>query len=85
MEKLTPRQNAIYEWFRDYFIAHLNNPTIREVAEEFDMTVKSAYDHLMAIATKKYLRHVKTKGFIIDGHTIQLKRGKNEKTIYRNV
>jgi repressor LexA len=54
-KKLTPRQDQILKFVVDYIRDNECPPTIRDVASKFDMTVKGAYDHLLALEKKGWI------------------------------
>jgi repressor LexA len=53
---LTEKQQAIYEYIRDNQITAI--PTFREIAKKFGMTVKGAYDHVISIEKKGWLKRI---------------------------
>jgi repressor LexA len=55
MKELTERQREVLNFIRNCINAHYP-PTVREVADHFDISVKGAYDHLGALKKKNYLR-----------------------------
>ncbi|MDR1970615.1 MAG: transcriptional repressor LexA [Treponema sp.] len=56
MKELTARQKEVLS-FIDYFIRdHNYPPTIREIAEHFEISVKGAHDHVTALRKKGILR-----------------------------
>jgi repressor LexA len=55
MKELTERQREVLSFIRKCINAHYP-PTVREVADHFDMSVKGAYDHLAALKKKGYIR-----------------------------
>ncbi len=56
MKELTGRQKVILEFIEEYQNARHGAPTIREIADNFGISVKGAYDHLKAIEKKGYMR-----------------------------
>jgi repressor LexA len=71
MRELTLRQREVLTFIRKCINAHYP-PTVREIADHFDMSVKGAYDHLAAL---------KKKGSISMGRgsrTIELIKAKGE-------
>ena len=60
-KKLTNRQQQVL----DFIISYIKNkgypPTIREMASEFKISSKGAYDHLVAIEKKNYIRRDRAK------------------------
>ena len=56
MKKLTKKQLKIYRWIKKYIrYNHGISPTYRDIAKDFDITVKGAYDHLQALHKKGYI------------------------------
>jgi repressor LexA len=53
--KLTDKQELILRFIVDYIRDNERPPTIRDVATEFQMTVKGAYDHLIALERKGWI------------------------------
>lgn len=53
---LTNRQQKVLDFIIDYLKDVGYPPTIREVASEFGISSKGAYDHLVAIEKKGYIR-----------------------------
>jgi repressor LexA len=53
--KLTQRQEEILRFVVDYIRSNERPPTIRDIAESFDFTVKGAYDHLLALEKKGWI------------------------------
>jgi len=56
MKGLTKRQQAVLKFIKSYIASHKFPPTIREVAEHFDISVKGSYDHIKALEKKKYIK-----------------------------
>jgi len=61
MEKMTERQKMIYSFIKNSIDSTGFPPTIREIGENFGITVKGAYDHLKAIEKKGYLTCTQNK------------------------
>ena len=61
MQKLTDKQNLIYEFIKDATRNSGFPPTVREIGDEFGITVKGAYDHLKAIEKKGFIRTEQNK------------------------
>ena len=55
-KNLTNRQQKVLDFIIDYLKDVGYPPTIREVASEFGISSKGAYDHLVAIEKKGYIR-----------------------------
>ena len=56
MIKPTTRQTEVLNFIAEYIHTHTYPPTIREVAENFSISVKGAHDHLTALKKKGLLR-----------------------------
>jgi len=56
MKDLTKRQKEVLSFITVYMKKHTYPPTIREIAEHFNMSVKGAYDHITALRRKNYLK-----------------------------
>jgi len=56
MKTLTTRQAEVLQFISIYHDGHGYPPTIREIAEDFSMSVKGAYDHVKALEKKGRLR-----------------------------
>jgi repressor LexA len=56
MKKLTARQEEILQFIRDYIETNKFPPTVRETAENFQISVKGAHDHLKALEKKSCIR-----------------------------
>ncbi|WP_321990844.1 transcriptional repressor LexA [Marispirochaeta aestuarii] len=61
MKKLTSRQNEVLSFIKEYLSAHRYPPTIREIASNFSISVKGAYDHVKALEKKGHLRSGSSK------------------------
>ncbi|HEX9745196.1 MAG TPA: transcriptional repressor LexA [bacterium] len=53
--KLTDRQQEILAFIINYIQDTERPPTIRDIADNFDFTVKGAYDHLLALEKKGWI------------------------------
>jgi len=60
-KKLTIRQQKILDFIVTYIKDVGYPPTIRDIARDFKMSSKGAYDHLVAIEKKGYIRRDPTK------------------------
>ena len=58
MKELTERQKEVLSFIADYQRNHSYPPTIREVAENYSISVKGAHDHITALKKKGYIRQV---------------------------
>jgi repressor LexA len=52
MKTLTKRQQEVLDFIASYIDAHAYPPTIREIADHFEISVKGAYDHVKALEKK---------------------------------
>ena len=60
-KELTKRQQQVLDFITDYVRDSGYPPTVREIASEFGISSKGAYDHLVAIEKKGYIRRDPTK------------------------
>ncbi len=60
-KKLTDKQDLILNFIRDKIRDSGFPPTVREIGDHFEITVKGAYDHLKAIEKKGYIRTEQNK------------------------
>jgi len=56
MKKPTERQKEVLDFIAGYINTHTYPPTIREVADNFSISVKGAHDHLAALKKKGLLK-----------------------------
>ncbi len=56
MKPLTHRQEEILGFMRDFIKVHKYPPTIREIAGNFSISVKGAYDHVKALEKKERIK-----------------------------
>ncbi|MDR1047733.1 MAG: transcriptional repressor LexA [Treponema sp.] len=56
MKELTARQKEVLAFIKSYIGAHSYPPTIRELADNFEISVKGAHDHVIALKKKGFLR-----------------------------
>jgi repressor LexA len=56
MKELTKRQKEILSFIAAYIKNHSYPPTIREIADNFSISVKGAYDHVTALKRKNCLK-----------------------------
>ncbi len=66
MKTLTEKQEAIFHYIQERIRESGFPPTVREIGERFDITVKGAYDHLKAIEKKGYIRCAQNKSRAIE-------------------
>lgn len=52
MKNLTKRQSEVLDFIRVFIDSHKYPPTIREIAQHFEISVKGAYDHVKALEKK---------------------------------
>lgn len=52
MKELTKRQNEVLEFIKAYMEENQYPPTVREIAADFDISVRAAFDHLRALQKK---------------------------------
>jgi repressor LexA len=52
MKELTERQREVLSFISEYISGHTYPPTIREIAENFSISVKGAHDHITALKKK---------------------------------
>ncbi|MDR0386656.1 MAG: transcriptional repressor LexA, partial [Treponema sp.] len=74
MKELTKRQREVLSFIKKCINDHYP-PTVREVADHFDISVKGAYDHLAALKKKGCIR--KGRG----PRTIELVRAQDEEDL----
>ena len=56
MKELTERQKDVLSFIAGYLKNHAYPPTIREIAENYSISVKGAHDHITALRRKGHLR-----------------------------
>ena len=56
MKELTKRQKEVLSFIAAYIKDHAYPPTIREIADNFSISVKGAYDHITALKRKNHLK-----------------------------
>lgn len=52
MKNLTKRQSEVLNFIKSFIDSHKYPPTIREIAQNFEISVKGAYDHVKALEKK---------------------------------
>ncbi len=60
-KKLTAKQQLIYDFIKEAIRESGFPPTVREIGEQFGITVKGAYDHMKAIEKKGFIRTEQNK------------------------
>ena len=56
MKALTKRQQDILDFIKSFNAKHKYPPTFREIARNYEISVKGAYDHVKALEKKKRIR-----------------------------
>jgi len=56
MKELTARQKEVLSFIASYLKNHSYPPTIREVADNYSISVKGAHDHITALKKKGYIK-----------------------------
>ena len=56
MKSMTLRQQQVLNYIKEYVGEHSFPPTIREISERFEISVKGAYDHVKALERKSAIR-----------------------------
>ncbi len=59
MKDLTEKQEAVLRYMKENQTVVC--PTYREIAEEFDIRVKGAYDHVEALIKKGFIKKIGNK------------------------
>jgi repressor LexA len=52
MKELTPRQREVLIFITEYISTYTYSPTIRDIADHYEISVKGAYDHVAALKKK---------------------------------
>jgi repressor LexA len=55
MREITNRQQEVLNYIKGYIKSHKYPPTIREISQNFSISVKGAYDHVKALEKKNYI------------------------------
>ncbi len=55
MKAATRRQTEVLDFIKSFIQGHKYPPTIREIANHFDISVKGAYDHVKALEKKELI------------------------------
>lgn len=66
MKEPTKRQKEVLAFIAGYIDTHAYPPTIRDVAENFTISVKGAHDHLTALKRKGFLKQDDKKSRAIE-------------------
>jgi repressor LexA len=56
MKDVTERQREVLKFITKYINIHAYPPTIREIGDHFEISVKGAHDHVNALKRKGYIR-----------------------------
>lgn len=56
MKPLTKRQAEVLDFIKSFRAKNSFPPTLREIADNFNISVKGVYDHLKAIEKKEYIK-----------------------------
>jgi repressor LexA len=59
MKELTDRQREVLTFIIGFIDSHTYPPTIREIAEHFEISIKGAHDHVTALKKKGYVKNDK--------------------------
>lgn len=55
MKELTEKQEAIYNFLKDFIEKNNYSPSFREIADKFSITIRGVSDHLKLIKKKGYI------------------------------
>jgi repressor LexA len=58
VKELTARQNEVLEFIKQYIEHNSYAPAVRDIAKQFEITVKAAHDHLKALERKGAIHSV---------------------------
>ncbi len=56
MKELTTRQKEVFNFIKLFISEHGYPPTIREVGDEFKISVRGSYDHIKALEKKGFIK-----------------------------
>ncbi|TFH05243.1 MAG: transcriptional repressor LexA [Spirochaetales bacterium] len=56
MKAITKRQSEVLDYIKTFIGSRHFPPTIREISEQFSISVKGAYDHVKALEKKAFIR-----------------------------
>ncbi len=59
MRKPTTRQMELFDYIKNFLRRKQYSPSIREIADHFNISVKGAYDHVQALKKKELITHQK--------------------------
>ncbi|MCX6644814.1 MAG: transcriptional repressor LexA [bacterium] len=85
IRKLTARQEEILRFIINYIQDSERPPTIRDIADHFEFTVKGAYDHLLALERKGWIeRDCKhSRGITIKEFPVGMERLKHHRELMK--
>lgn len=66
MKELTDKQREIFTFIKDSIMDTGFPPTVREIGDRFEITVKGAYDHIKAVEKKGYIKCSQNKSRAIE-------------------
>jgi len=75
MKDLTERQKEVLSFIAGFINKHSYPPTIREIADNFSISVKGAHDHITALKRKGHLKQIGNRP-----RTIELTHGREDNT-----
>ena len=55
MKGVTKRQDEVLDFIKEFLLRNKFPPTIREIANHFEISVKGAYDHIKALEKKGFI------------------------------
>jgi len=55
MKGVTKRQEEVLDFIKEFLVRNKFPPTIREIANHFEISVKGAYDHIKALEKKGFI------------------------------
>jgi repressor LexA len=59
VKELTDRQREVLTFIIEFIDSHTYPPTIREIADHFEISIKGAHDHVTALKKKGYVKNDK--------------------------
>jgi len=80
MKEPTERQKEVLDFISAYIHTHMYPPTIREVANNFSISVKGAHDHLIALRKKGLLKQGDKKS-----RTMELVKTTGEEEVFAEI
>lgn len=61
MKEITERQKQVLNFISDYQRANSYPPTVREIGENFDISIRAVQDHITALQKKGYITQTQKK------------------------